>query len=118
MTASLLAGICLLTQSAACAETRIDEFLWNRVQHWPLAHWLIEAVDAREAGFPAVAIRGDASPDGDDVVILVAKSDTADRCATFAIAFYRVSAQEVLGPRSLRICRAGERVHLALEPAK
>ena len=116
MTAALLASICLLTNSVACAESRIDDYLWNRVQHWPLAHWLITAVDARPAGFRPVAIRGDDSAGGDDVVIRVAKTDTVDGCATFRVYFSRVSATELLGPRSLRICRAGDRVLLDFEP--
>ena len=116
MTSALLASICLLTNTVACAEHRIDDYLWNRVQHWPLAHWLITAVDARPEGFRPVAIRGDASAGGDDVVIHVAKTDTVAGCATFRVFFTRVSAKEFLGPRSLRICRAGDQVHLAFEP--
>ena len=117
MTAAPLARICLLTNSVSCAETRIDDYLWNRVQHWPLAQWLITAVDARPEGFRPVAIRGDDSAGGDDVVILVAKSNTVEGCATFRVFFSRVSAKETLGPRSLRICRAGDQVHLNFEPS-
>ena len=37
MSAAFLASLCMLSASATCAESRIDEYLWNRVQHWPLA---------------------------------------------------------------------------------
>jgi len=116
MTPELLVSICLLTNSFACAENRIDDYLWNRVQHWPLAHWLITAVDARPEGFSLVAIRGDASDGGDDVVIRVTKSNTVEDCATFRVIFSRVSRTEILDPRSLRICRVGNMVHLTFKP--
>ena len=51
----------------------------------------------------------------DKAVIRVAKSDTVKGCATFHIFFNKISAKEILGPRSLRICRVGERVLLEFE---
>ena len=116
MSAAFLASLCMLSASAPCAESRIDEYLWNRVQHWPLAQWLITAVEASPQGYRPVTIRGDDSPGGDDVVIQVAKSLTVEGCATFSVFFARVSRAETLGPRALRICRDGEKILLEFEP--
>jgi len=110
MSAAFLASLCMLSASATCAESRIDDYLWNRVQHWPLAQWLITAVEASPQGYRPVTIRGD------DVVIRVAKSRTVEGCATFSVFFARVSRAETLGPRSLRICRAGQKVMVEFEP--
>ena len=105
MSAAFLTSLCMLSASATCAESRIDDYLWNRVQHWPLAQWLITAVEASPQGYRPVTIRG-----------RVAKSRTVEGCATFSVIFARVSSAETLGPRALRICLAGGKAMLEFEP--
>ena len=99
----LLIGYMIIS-AAISPESRIDDYLWNRIQHWPLATWLIEAVEAHPDLFNRARIRADGSTDGDDVVIEVSKSPTQKGCATYEVTFHRLSRTEVLGPRLIGIC--------------